>query len=70
MMIKAAEFWATARNAGKPTAPKEALDADVILAAQATLSSRPGEILIIATTNVGHLVRFAAAKHWQDIKAT
>lgn len=39
MMREAAEYWAEARNAHKPTSPKEALDGDVILAAQAVLSA-------------------------------
>ena len=36
-MLKAAEFWANARQTGKPTASPDALDGDVILAAQASL---------------------------------
>jgi len=68
MMLKAAELWAQARNNGKPTAAPEALDGDVILAAQAVLSAIPGRSLCIATTNVGHLSQFADARHWQDIQ--
>jgi predicted nucleic acid-binding protein len=60
---RAAELWAQARNAGIPTAPPDALDADVILAAQA--ESVGG---IVATENVGHLARFVLAKHWRAIE--
>ncbi|MBV9864881.1 MAG: hypothetical protein JO316_05995 [Abitibacteriaceae bacterium] len=77
VMLQAATFWAAARQAGKPTADNKALDADVILAAQALLA--PGLLVpdeqaedaevMIATTNIGHLSRFAQALHWQDIEA-
>lgn len=59
---RAAELWAAARNAGQPTAAPEALDADVILAAQA---QRAGAI--VATENVGHLDRFVTTLHWRAI---
>jgi predicted nucleic acid-binding protein len=62
MMRRAAELWAQARNLGVPTAPPEALDADVILAAQTETVGG-----IVATENVAHLARFVAAKHWHDI---
>ena len=69
-MLQAAEFWAQARRQGKPTAPDLALDGDVILAAQAVLLARQErDSVVIATTNVGHLSRFAPAQHWQDILA-
>lgn len=68
-MLIAAEFWATARRGGFPTAGNAALDADVILAAQtATISDKPGETLL-ATTNVGHLGRFIDARLWSEIPA-
>ena len=68
-MLKAAEFWAEARQTGKPTASPEALDGDVILAAQASLiaESQGDRIVVVATTNVGHLERFVNAKYWQSI---
>jgi predicted nucleic acid-binding protein len=67
-MRKAAEFWAQARRQGRPTADDKALDGDVILAAQAmTLGITD---VVIATTNVGHLSRFAPAALWPDITAT
>jgi len=68
-MLKAAEFWANARLTGKPTASPDALDGDVILAAQTSLiaESQGDRIVVVATTNVGHLERFVNAKHWQAI---
>jgi predicted nucleic acid-binding protein len=66
-MLKAAELWALARNQGKPTADPQALDGDVILAAQAILLAEPNDELIIATTNVGHLSLFVDARLWEDI---
>jgi predicted nucleic acid-binding protein len=68
MMVKAAELWAEVRQQGLPTADPNALDGDVILAAQTliTRQQRQQEI-IIATTNVGHLSRFTIAQDWQAI---
>lgn len=70
--LQAAEFWASARRQGLPTADRFALDADVILAAQAvTLDpaqwQQPGAGVVIATTNVGHLSRFADVRLWRGI---
>ena len=66
-MRQAAALWATARQQGHPAASDESLDADMILAAQAaTLDA--GDV-VIATTNVGHLSRFAPAAMWQSITA-
>ncbi len=71
-MRQAAEFWAGLWRLGLPTADRLALDADVILCAQAaTLDTlalgRAGEAVVIATGNVGHLSRLADARRWQDI---
>lgn len=63
----AAQLWGQARNAGMPTAGLEALDADVLLAAQAILLSRAGMNVVVATTNVGHLSQFVAADLWTNI---
>jgi predicted nucleic acid-binding protein len=67
VMRQAAGFWAQARNEGKPTAPMEALDADVILAAQVHSLRTGDERVVVATTNVGHLARFVEARRWPDI---
>jgi predicted nucleic acid-binding protein len=67
VMLKAAELWAEARNQGYPTASPDALDGDVILAAQAMILRSQGYDTVIATTNVGHLSRFTIAKTWQEI---
>jgi hypothetical protein len=67
-MRQAAMFWAQARQLGRPTAADKAIDGDMILAAQATtLGARE---VVIATTNVGHLGRFAPAELWQNIPTT
>lgn len=63
----AATLWAQARSKGVPTASPDALDVDVILAAQALALGLPESDLVIATTNVGHLSRFVPADDWQKI---
>lgn len=69
VLRKAAEFWADARSRGQPTAPDLALDGDVILAAQArVLAIQTSADVIIATTNVGHLSRYAPAVLWDTIE--
>jgi predicted nucleic acid-binding protein len=68
-MLRAAEFWAEARRRGQPTAPDQALDADVILAAQAAVIERGEEDeVVVATTNPDHLARFVDARHWEEIE--
>ena len=67
-MRQAASYWAQARQQGQPTAGDKTLDGDMILAAQATTLEVPE--VIIATTNVGHLSRFAPAALWQDISSS
>lgn len=63
VMLSAAEFWATARRRGRPTADLKELDCDVILAAQALEHDA-----IVATENVGHLSLFVNARNWREIR--
>ena len=63
----AAQLWAQARNVGLPTTSPDALDGDVILAAQSLALGFPTSDFVIATTNVGHLARFVPADDWQKI---
>lgn len=64
-MRQATMFWAQARQQGQPTAGDKTIDSDMILAAQATTLDVVD--VVIATTNVGHLSRFATADLWQNI---
>ena len=68
-MLLAAQFWADARNQGRPAAPDEALDADVIMAAQAAVLESGGDDapVEVATENVGHLSRYVTARLWEQI---
>jgi predicted nucleic acid-binding protein len=68
-MRLAAEYWAHVRRAGLPTAPDPSLDADCIVAAQASLVTGLGDLMTIATKNPSHLARFPGidARTWETI---
>jgi hypothetical protein len=66
-MLKAAEFWAKARNVGRQSAHDASLDADMILAAQAAALEQSAEQPVIATTNVRHLDMFVHAQVWHQV---
>jgi predicted nucleic acid-binding protein len=66
---RAAELWAAARNRGVPTADRHALDADVILAAQAQLlHEATGDQVVVASDNIRHLAQFVDTRRWQEIE--
>jgi predicted nucleic acid-binding protein len=57
-MRRAAELWAAARRRGKQTAPDHALDAEVILSAQAMEYCSDADDWQIITENVEHIGRY------------
>ncbi|MFL5330494.1 MAG: PIN domain-containing protein [Gemmataceae bacterium] len=56
---RAADLWAEARLQGKPTAAAAALDADVLIAAQAQEVNAS-----VVTNNAGHIGRWAPVLTW------
>jgi predicted nucleic acid-binding protein len=64
----AARLWGQARRAGQPTADPHALDADVILAAQALSLEINALEVVVATTNPLHLSRYITAELWMNIQ--
>ena len=67
-MRRASELWAKARRRGTPTAPDDAIDVDVILAAQAQILEEDGHDVVVATTNPRHLTLFVDARPWSEIR--
>lgn len=64
---EAARLWGVARNSGRAMASVDALDADVILCAQAlSLGLSPADY-VVATTNVSHLSQFVSCAEWSTI---
>ena len=68
-MLRAADLWAYARQNGISTGDPKKLDIDVILCAQALTMFLPAVAIIVATSNVSHIARFAPAALWTDIPA-
>lgn len=64
-MRRAAELWAESRSLGKSTAAEQAINGDVILAAQAMAVKAS-----VVTTNRKHLSRFVPAKEYTEIPLT
>ena len=63
----AARLWGQSRRGGLPTADRNALDGDSILAAQALSLGNDPPGLIVATTNPAHISRYVAADLWTNI---
>ena len=65
----AADIWSLARASGQPTAGDRNLDADMIICAtwQDLATRYPGQSVVIATTNIRHLSRFANVAKWEDL---
>jgi hypothetical protein len=70
LLTQAASLWAKARIRGMPTANDKNLDVDIIICTQWQMLKEefPNRYIVIATTNVKHLSRFAVALSWKDIK--
>jgi predicted nucleic acid-binding protein len=66
-MLRAADMWAETRNRGVATADAKALDGDVIMAAQILTCGLSANEIIVATTNVRHIIRYVKADLWQNI---
>lgn len=69
LLTQAASLWAEARIQGIPTANEKAIDVDIIICAQWQMLKEefPSRYVVIATTNVKHLSRFAEAQLWRNI---
>lgn len=67
-LAKAAQLWGQARRSGLPTAAPQALDGDVILAAQALSLGISAQGLLVATTNPAHISRYVTADLWTNIQ--
>lgn len=69
LLIQASSLWASARSQGIPTADNKSLDIDIIICShwQELKQEFPGRYIVIATTNVKHLSRFAEANTWSKI---
>ncbi len=68
-MRLAAQFWSDARTIlGKMAAADPRLDADMIVCAQARVLQMEENVeVVVATSNVRHLVSFVNASEWYEI---
>jgi len=68
VVLRASELWAESRRKGRPTADPLALDADVLIAAQAACLEDEGFDVVVATFNAAHVGRYVPAKSWTEIE--
>lgn len=66
---EAAQIWAESQKLGIPMTKPEKLDADSIICAHWRILTQenPQRLVIVATTNLKHLNRFAEALNWRAI---
>jgi len=64
---RAAQLWASIRQAGQTTAADPALDGDVILMAQVLEANFPEGGYVIVTDKVKHFQGWVNADKWQNI---
>ena len=61
VMLQAAQFWADCRRRGRPSCSPDALDGDVILAAQARVANA-----VVVTDNAKHLDELVKVLDWKE----
>ena len=66
-IVVASNLWAECRARGRPPTSDIALDADVILAAQALQAAGPDRSVVVASANVKHLGQFLDTRPWDRI---
>jgi len=71
VLYRAVKIGSEAQSQRGPTAPREALDIDRIIAAHYKILKEeyPRHYMVIATKNIKYLSRFSEARDWRAIKS-
>ena len=66
----AAELWARSSVASKNNKDAKNIDVDIIISSHCQIlkEDRPGQRIVVATTNIKDLSTYCEAANWQDIK--
>lgn len=66
----ASDLWATSVITGKQIARESDINIDLIVCAQCHRLQKeyPSHKVVVATTNIRHLIRFVNAEKWENIK--